>query len=480
MKKTDLYDLIHSLTKSEKRYFKLQSQRQGAEGNYLRIFDILEKQPVFDEKALREQFDEATFLNQLHVTKNYLREKILDSLRSFYSRMSRDATVKELLRNVEILFLKELFDQANDELQRAESLANEYELHTAQIEVSRWKRKLEQTQYPNRFERFAEILKEQEKALDALQNNLECWQTILRSSQKFMRRNVDFQREEGIGISQDFALSLESKVLYFNTLYVESLRKGNQDQAEKALLDLIEILENRPARVKDDPASYLTTVNNLAGFYVFRQEGEKALELFRRTRVFLGTIGLPDSRRPVLKQLVRTLNIELEIYRHASDPAPFEPFFQDAESFVKKSASKMPGEYLISFQFQFAWICFLKKDFDGALSWINQSLNEGRKFSGQPVFRAVLILNLMIHCERRNLFVLRYFVESARRQFKKSGEIRSFEQELLHFFSKIGQAPTREFKPLYLELRNRLFPENAPSIIPPDAAQMMDLRRWLS
>ncbi|MBK6998254.1 MAG: hypothetical protein IPH31_26490 [Lewinellaceae bacterium] len=148
MKKNDLHQLIHSLTKSEKRYFKLQSQRQTAEGNYLRIFEILEKQTVFDEKALREKLDGATFLTQLHVTKNYLREKILESLRSYYSQLSQDAKVKDLLRNVEILFLKELFEQAADELQRAESLANEYELHTAQIEVSRWKRKLEQAQLP--------------------------------------------------------------------------------------------------------------------------------------------------------------------------------------------------------------------------------------------------------------------------------------------------------------------------------------------
>ncbi|MBK6998255.1 MAG: hypothetical protein IPH31_26495 [Lewinellaceae bacterium] len=294
-----------------------------------------------------------------------------------------------------------------------------------------------------------------------------------------MRRGIPSNEETENAQTPDFALSLESKVLFFNTLYIKGLRASNQIEAEKALLDLIEILEKRPTRVKDDPSSYLTTVNNLAGFYVFRNEGEKCLDLLRRSRRFMETIGLPDNRRPVLKQLIRTLNIELEIYRHAPEPALFEPFFQDAEVFVKKTASKMPGDYLISFRFQVAWICFLKKDFDNALSWVNHTLNEGRKFSGHSLYRYVLLLNLMIHCECRNLFVLRYFVENARRQFKKSGEIRQFEQELLHFFSRVGQVPSGEIKPLYLELRHRLFPEGGSSLIPTDALQMMDLRKWL-
>lgn len=377
------------------------------------------------------------------------------------------------------MFSKELYEQAADELRRAENLAKEYELHTAQIEVSRWKRKLEQTLHPNRFDRFAEILEEQKQAANALQNNLDHWQNIVWTSQNFMRREVGKSSENSLSESPEQALSLESKVLYFNTLYVKTLREGNQKEAENALRELIQILENSHKRVKEDPVSYLTTVNNLASFHVFRDEGEKALDLLRLSRHFLEKLGLPGSRRPVLKQLVRTLNIELEIYRHAPDPARFEPFFRDAEAFVKKSAPKMPGEYLLSFQFQFAWICFLKKDFDKALLWVNEPLNEPRKVGESPIFRYILLLNLMIHCERRNLFVLRYFVENARRQFKKWGEIQPFEQELLHFFSKIGQSPTGEFKRLYLELRQRLFPEKAPSLVPEDALRMLDLRRWL-
>ena len=49
-----LFDLIHSLTKSEKRYFKLMSSRHtiGDENNYIRLFDAIGKQSTYSEAEL--------------------------------------------------------------------------------------------------------------------------------------------------------------------------------------------------------------------------------------------------------------------------------------------------------------------------------------------------------------------------------------------------------------------------------------------
>jgi hypothetical protein len=51
---TELHDLIKSLTKSEKRFFKLHSSLQSGDKNYLRIFDAIDKQKVYDEDAIKK------------------------------------------------------------------------------------------------------------------------------------------------------------------------------------------------------------------------------------------------------------------------------------------------------------------------------------------------------------------------------------------------------------------------------------------
>ena len=40
---SELFDLISTLTKSEKRFFKMQSSLQSGDKNYVRLFDLVEK-----------------------------------------------------------------------------------------------------------------------------------------------------------------------------------------------------------------------------------------------------------------------------------------------------------------------------------------------------------------------------------------------------------------------------------------------------
>ena len=59
---TELFDLVKSLTKSEKRFFKLTSSLQSGEKNYLKIFDHIEKQKNYDEEELKHEFRNETFV----------------------------------------------------------------------------------------------------------------------------------------------------------------------------------------------------------------------------------------------------------------------------------------------------------------------------------------------------------------------------------------------------------------------------------
>ena len=69
-----LYDLVQSMTKSEKRYFKLISTRHtiGEENNYIRIFDYLDKSSAYNEDDLFKYFKNESFLNRFSITKKRL------------------------------------------------------------------------------------------------------------------------------------------------------------------------------------------------------------------------------------------------------------------------------------------------------------------------------------------------------------------------------------------------------------------------
>lgn len=74
----DLFELIRSLTPSEKRYFKLHADRYsngGYKKQYEKLFDALNSWPdePYDEKEFKRRNKGKAFLKNLPSDKNYLR-----------------------------------------------------------------------------------------------------------------------------------------------------------------------------------------------------------------------------------------------------------------------------------------------------------------------------------------------------------------------------------------------------------------------
>ncbi len=109
----ELFDLVKSLTKSEKRFFKLSSSLQSGEKNYLKIFDVIDKQNEYNENAIKDQFAGETFIKHFPSEKNHLYKLILKSLRSYHSDNSISSVLKQEIKNIEILYNKALFKERN-------------------------------------------------------------------------------------------------------------------------------------------------------------------------------------------------------------------------------------------------------------------------------------------------------------------------------------------------------------------------------
>jgi hypothetical protein len=260
-KSDPLFLLVHSLSKSEKRYFKLFCQHNGRDNDYLRLFAEVEKQETYDEAAIKERFAGEKFISQLHVAKHYLRHQILKCLRNYHAKISREAMIHDLLRNVEILFQKELYGLCATELQKAEGLARQYEQFAQLVDIHNWKRKLEQAQRPSNIKGLLKILEGQKKPLAMLENNYNHWRLALALADEGDLENASpvMKRREEVQIP----LSLEAKVLFFNGQYFRLLRSGDDEGGEKALRQLLEMLAGAPHYVQENPGSYVSTVNNL-------------------------------------------------------------------------------------------------------------------------------------------------------------------------------------------------------------------------
>ena len=137
MKNTkDLHVLINSLTKAEKRYFKLFIHNtQKTSTNYILLFDAIDKQEVYNEKKLLRKFKQHTFSKQLARTKFLLYEQLLKALRQMYSARTVHAKLSSMTYSVEVLYSKTLYDQSYEVLQKAKKIAFSFELFDSQLHL---------------------------------------------------------------------------------------------------------------------------------------------------------------------------------------------------------------------------------------------------------------------------------------------------------------------------------------------------------
>ncbi len=123
-KTDDLFRLIRSLTKSEKRTFRLFAERikRSDELLYMNLFDIMDKQKKLDEDSIRSKLGNPSPVKYSNA-KRHLYEQILTSLRMLNKSKRSNIQLREYIDFVYILYGKGLQLQALKVLQKAKKLA---------------------------------------------------------------------------------------------------------------------------------------------------------------------------------------------------------------------------------------------------------------------------------------------------------------------------------------------------------------------
>jgi hypothetical protein len=125
--KDNLFVLIKSLSKSEKRQFKLYVGRLGVneDSKFLSLFNILEKLPIYDEVVILKSG--IVKKQQLSNLKAHLYKQILISLRLNPSHQNVRIQIREQLDFATILYHKGLYKQSLKILDKAKTLAITHE-----------------------------------------------------------------------------------------------------------------------------------------------------------------------------------------------------------------------------------------------------------------------------------------------------------------------------------------------------------------
>lgn len=464
----ELFDLIKSLTKSEKRFFKLHSSLQSGEKNYLRIFDAIDRQKEYDEEAIKKQFAKETFVRHFPSEKNHLYKLILKALRAFHAESSITGVLKQHINNIEILFGKALYEEANKVLVRAKRIAREHERFYLWFELLAWEKNLLEEAYQsgNFTQDLEALIREEEMVLAKLQN-LAAY-NVLYSKINYVFRSGGYVRtdEEHAIVEEisghplikgkDTALSNRASTICHYTQGFCYWARRDWATSYAKFRRAKEILDKHPQLRKDLPKRYVRTLYYLIQCEIELGDHAHVQQDILKLRALPEEPGFGDIDIRVLVFCNSHL-VELRLYDRTGDFGKGVALEPEVERGMAALGNRLPKEYELEFYFLLSTVNFGAGQMNRALYWLNKVLNDPEPLLRQDIFTYARLFNLVVHYELGNYDLLEYIVRSTQRYLSKRQRAYGVEAALIEHIKKLARNGTPAAKhTLFVSLRRHL------------------------
>lgn len=447
---TELFNLIKSLSKSEKRFFKLSSSLQSGDKNYLRIFDEIEKQSDYDEEAVKNTFKGETFVKHFPSEKNHLYKLILKSLRSYHSDHSVSSILRQEIKNIEILYKKALYKECNKFVSRAKKIAIQNEKFYYLFELITWEKTLLEEAYEsgNFDKNLDELIHEETEVIEKLRNLAEYH--ILYSKINYVFRSGGFARnaKEKEIVSEiannhlikgkNTALSTRAATICY---YIKGLcASTNRDYKDSFQFfgRSKEIMDNNPIVRSDIAKRYVRTLGHLLFCYIDDQDYDEARDLITTMRSLRKEKGFNTVDIDV-RIFTASYIGETMLYAKMGEYDKGLEIVDEIIDGISSFGDKINKEQEVVFSYNIAFLYFGAGKYNKALFWINKVLNDNEQTLRQDIYGFSRLTNLVIHYELGNLDLLEYIIKSTFRYLNKKEKDYSIETVILKHMKKLAK-----------------------------------------
>lgn len=445
-KRDQLFDLIHAMSKAEKRIFKLRTQRQGEKNKYIELFDKLAAMDHYDEKALLAGISDSYITRHLRQAKLYLRKSILRVLSDMYIHTNKLYETDMLLGAAAMLQHKMLYDQQYDTLLKAERKAREngavldaMRSLTKQMSVMPFiyddKEKLEQS-IDQRYEDLRIIMGEVQALIDY--RWVQARMTVLLDTIGTPRDAADLDKYHDLMRhprmqNPDYLDNPRCRVLHCDVTYTYSLITKNWAAAERAAKGQVEVAMTRPAFEHLLPHFLVRQSQvymSLLDYVKFNELKERAFA------INTGAMQLPRD----IRHLFNMFNVQLLSHCGRFDDA-YEACRITAQEMLDEPPSITRGMEISAYYHLF-YACFGAGHFKEALDWLRRITEYPEQEMRTDIGCFAHIAKLITHFELGDMDAMDYILRSCYRHLSRKKRIFFIESLVMDFISELNYSTT--------------------------------------
>jgi len=427
---SDLYDLIHSLSKSEKRYIQLHSAAETLD--YMELWKILLKEENYNEARLKGEYADANFMKNFAMSKQYLFERILLLLDRFRKQSDAD-TLTEKGRLVKILWEKGFKRKAKSRLQKALKKAEVGELFEVQLSLLEIKKTFPDTDYK-------ETAEEVKICLSKLQNINEYWEIsrAIYEKQQEIRKQRTYIKEQELSelfntpklFNDSFAKTFRSRVYYYHARTTYFFATGQKESAYNGNRIFLKLLEEHPKQLMMMPERYLSILNNLLIDSLALKKEKEFGEGLGKLRALPSQKAFKKIKDIDARVFRQGMLLEINNLLGKKKYAEAEKLIAPLQTGLQEYGDKIAPIHLTILEYLGTYLLFLNERYEEALDGVNKIL--GKENAGE-IFQFVLILELLTHLSLNNNELVESLLISAKRRLQKRRDLYDTETLLFKF-----------------------------------------------
>lgn len=463
-----LFILVKSLSKSEKRQFKLYVGRLGGntDSKFMALFDALDKMKRYDEKTILEKG--IVTKSQISNLKAHLYRQLLISLRLTPSHQNIRVQIREQLDFATILYQKGLYKQSLKVLDKAKTMAVDNEEKNVAYEIVELEKIIE-TQYITRsISTRAEELSKQSKQLSEANNmtsklsnlSLELYGRMLHTG--YVRSDEEKQKvqaffEEEMPAYKMDELGFREKLWLFKAHLWYGFLIQDFLACYKYASRWVRLFDDNPKMIARNPVFYLKGLHYLLEslYYLKHESNFKAA---------LGKLeGLGEHPAFAKADNLKTL---LFLYTYSNrfnhrfmigDFADFEPLIKEVLEGLKSPRYRIDEHHVMVFYYKIASLYFGAEKYTKAIEFLGKIINAKSLKTREDLMCFARLLNLIAHYEAGKDYHLESLLRSTYKFLIKMDDLHAVQREIIGFVRGLGdiypQDLKREFKKLHATLK---------------------------
>lgn len=463
----NLLQLILSLTKGEKKHFRLLVTRHqaGEAPLFLKLFDVLDKHKVYDERLILKKLP-AIKKQQLSNLKSHLYKQLLSSIRMLNRTHNLDIEVREQLDYARLLYNKGLYLQSLDILDKSKGKAYHLRHLSLILEIIEFE-KLIESQYITRSmaPRAKELALESDKISAALQKEHELSNLSLLLYGRYLQTGLARNQEEVDDLVEAFSERLASyqkeTLGFYGKLYLFQSQLWyyhilqNFKGCYRYSKAWVELFEATPEMRMNACPLYLKGLHNLL-IALFNMG-----EYHRFVKTLNVLENLMNAKQTYSRHVEGSLCLFWYVHRigkHFIEGSFSEGvlWVEELVDLIQENPYNWDPHRIMVFYYKIACMYFGSGNMEQTTVYLNLIINHKKQSIREDIQCFTRILNLLAHYEMGNVLLIEYQIKSVYRFLLKMKDLNQVQKRILLFLQKTPNLLLHQVKPAFEKLYQEL------------------------